>query len=258
MLTVRAFKAVILGSSSSTPSIDRPSPRRKSWNSRSSRDSDLPPQQSPYSEIPRLPYKIHYRILTYLPLKSLISAMKVNQSYERACRDIILKRFLALPALHFASARRTFDETGGVYGFEGLGRCDPHQYILEEDYPLEFRVMNTFFITKWAIPDSAFEEMIACGQYLKAFAITVGDRSRWVTVFNLDVLKRRKKMNGSKALGVPSILERWYLDRPGHPQKGDYSNQKDRSKLVYVPETDNWYFTWPLSALLAFGVMDVY
>ena len=182
--------------------------------------------------------------------------MKVNQSYERACHQHILNRFLSLPSLHFASAIRSLDETAGVYGFESLGRGDAHQYILEEDYPCDFRLISTFFISSWSIPESYFMEEIFAGRWLKAFAIVVGDRSRWIIVFNLDDLKRRRKAKEGKAISLPSSLELYYHDRRKNSIKGEWSSHNERSKLVYVPETDNWYFTWPLSALVAFGVMD--
>ena len=182
-------------------------------------------------------------------------AIKVNQTYEHACHEIILKRFLALPELHFACAKRILDETAGVYGFEG-GKPDAHQYILTEDYPCEFRIMSTFFITTWTIPDSMFMEEVAAGHRLKTFAITVGHRSRWVITFNLDELQRRRKANPRKAVSVSSLWEVYYHEHQNQPVKGDWNKRSERSKLVYVPQTDDWFFTWQLSALVAFGVMD--
>lgn len=229
--------------------------RRKSSSNKTSRDPESSGTAHLYA-IPQLPYKIHYKILSYLPFRSLLVAMKVNQSYERACHQHILNRFLSIPSLHFASARRRLDETAGVYGFESPGRGDAHQYLLEDDHPCEFRLISTFFITTWSIPESYFMEEISAGRWLKGFAILVGDRSRWIIVFNLDELKRRRKAKQGKAISIPSSIELYYQDRPNNPIKGERSNRDERSKLVYVPETDNWYFTWPLSALVAFGVMD--
>lgn len=182
--------------------------------------------------------------------------MKVNPSYERACHEHILNRFLALPDLHFACAKRILEETAGVYGFESLGKPEAHHYILTEDYPCNFRLLSTFFITTWSMPDTMIVEEISAGHRLKTFAITVGKRSRWVIVFNLDDLQRRRKANPSKAVSVPSSLEVYYHERVNHPLKGEWNSRGERSKLVYVPETENWYFTWQLSALVAFGVMD--
>jgi hypothetical protein len=206
--------------------------------------------------VPQLPYKIHYKILSYLPFRSLLVATKVCPFYERACHEHILNRFLGLPSLHFTSAIRPLDETGGVYGLEALGNADAHQYILDEDYPCDFRLISTFFITTWPMPESSIMEEISAGHWLKTFAIAVGDRSRWIIMFNLDDLKRRRKANPNKAVSVPSSLEVYYHDRPNHPVKGEWTKRGERSKLVYVPETENWYFTWQLSALVAFGVMD--
>jgi hypothetical protein len=205
--------------------------------------------------IPQLPYKLHCKILSYLPFESLLVALKVNQTYERTCHEIILKRFLALPDLHFACAKRILDETAGVYGFEGMGKPDAHQYILTEDYPCEFRLMSTFFITTWPMPDTVLMEEVAAGHRLKTFAITVGNRSRWVIVFNLDELQRRRKQNPRNAISVPSLLEVYYHEHQNQPIKGEWSKRSERSKLVYVPQTDDWFFTWQLSALLIFGVM---
>jgi len=184
--------------------------------------------------------------------------MKVNQSYEHACHELILKRFLALPNLHFACARRELDETGGIYGFEGIGRPDAHQYILTEDYPCDFRLIANFFVTTWSMPNELIMEEIAAGNRLKTFAIAVGKRSRWVIVFNLENLRRRRKARPNKAVSVPSTLEVYYHDRrDGRPSlRGIWDRRSEKSKLVYVPETENWYFTWQLSALTTFGVMD--
>ena len=183
-------------------------------------------------------------------------AMKVNETYGPTCHEIILKRFLALPDLHFACAKRILDETAGVYGLEGMGKPDAHQYILTEDYPCEFRLMATFFITTWPIPDSAIMEEVAAGHRLKTFAITVGSRSRWVITFNLDELQRRRKQNPTKAISVPSLFEVYYHEHQNQPVKGEWNKRSERSKLIYVPQTDDWFFTWQLSALIAFGVMD--
>jgi len=205
--------------------------------------------------LPQLPYKIHRKILSYLPFQSLLAAIKVNPAYERTCHEIILKRFLSLPELHFASAKRILDETAGVYGFEG-GKPEAHQYILEEDYPCDFRIMSTFFITTWPIPDAVLMEEVAAGHRLKTFAITVGNRSRWIITFNLDELQRRRKANPRKAISVTSLWEVYYHEHQNRPIKGDWNKRSERSKLVYVPQTDDWFFTWQLSALVAFGVME--
>lgn len=206
--------------------------------------------------IPQLPYQVHYKILSFLPLSSLLVAMKVGRFYERACQDHILRRFLSLPSLQFASAKRDLDETSGVYGMEGLGRRTAHEYILQDNYPCEFRIVSSLLITNWTIPHASFEEMISAGHWLHTFAITVGERSRWIIVFNLDILKRRSKEKSGKAVAVPSILELYYRDSENDVCKGEWHNRRERAKLVYVPETDDWYFTWPLSALVAFGVLN--
>jgi hypothetical protein len=184
--------------------------------------------------------------------------MKVNPSYQRMCHELILNRFLALPDLQFAAVKRELDETGGVYGLESLGGQDPRDYLLTEEFPCEFRVMSTFLITTWPFPDEVLMEEIAQGHMMKSFALTVGTRSKWVFVFNLDQLKKKRKDNPDKAISVPAILEIYYHFRPSphHPIKGDWTKRGERSKLVYVPETENWYFTYQLSALAAFGVMD--
>lgn len=241
------------------PPIPRTLPwhfRRKSSNTNKTSSNPESPGTGVSNGVPQLPYKIHYKILSYLPFRSLLVAMKVNQTYERACHQLILHRFLSLPSLHFASAIRRLDETAGVYGFESLGRGDAHQYILEEDYPCDFRLISTFFITTWPIPESYFMEEISAGRWLKAFAIVVGDRSRWIIVFDLNILKRRRKAKQGKAISFPSSLELYYHGRPNNSIKGERSSRDERSKLVYVPESDSWYVTWPLSALVALGVMD--
>jgi len=204
----------------------------------------------------RLPYHLQRKILSYMPLESLLSAMEVSGSFDKACRELILERFLALPELCFASAKRNLDDTAGVYGFEGLGRGDAHQYLLDEEYPCVFRLMNDFFITKWTIPDSAFADMIASGAWVKAFAFTTGERSRWVAIFKLDEIHRRRKSMRAKAVSVPAVQELYCLDRPGQrPVRGEWTNRRQRSKLVFVPETDEWYFTWPLAALAGWGIL---
>jgi hypothetical protein len=182
--------------------------------------------------------------------------MKVNQSYEKACREHILQRFLALPELHFTGAKRILDETAGVYGLESRGKPDAHQYVLTEEYPCDFRFMSNFFITTWSISDSEIMEEVAAGHRLKAFAIIVGTRSRWVIVFNLDELQRQRKAKPRKAISVPSLLEVYYHEHHNQPVKGEWNKRGERSKLVYVPQTDDWLFTWHLSALVAFDVMD--
>jgi F-box domain len=205
---------------------------------------------------PRLPEHLQAKILSYLPCETLLAAMKVNESFRKAASEIILSRFLALPDLCFASAKRILDDTAGVYGFEGLGRGDAHQYLLDEEYPCEFRIMNDIFITRWTIPDSAFADMMSSGAWVKAFAFTAGERSRWVAIFKLDEIHRRRKSKRAKATSVSAAQELYYLDRSGHPIRGEWTNRKQRSKLVFVPETDEWYFTWPLAALAGWGIMS--
>jgi hypothetical protein len=118
--------------------------------------------------------------------------------------------------------------------------------------------MSTILLTTWTIPDQVFQDMISAGHFLKAFALTVGEKSRWIFVFNLDVMKRRQRGLGIvKAVSVASVLELYYAEVDGCVRKGEWSHRKERAKWVFVPEMDNWYFTWPLSALAAFGVMDV-
>ena len=228
--------------------------RRKLASVKSSHSTDHA-DSSPRS-LPQLPYKIHYMILSYLPFQSLLAAMKVNRTYERTCHELILKRFLALPDLHFTCAKRVLDDTAGVYGLEGMVKPDAHQYILTEDCPCDFRLMSTFFITTWPMPDSLMMEEIAASHRLKTFAITVGHRSRWVITFNLDDLQRRRKANPHKAISVPSLFEVYYHERRNQPIKGEWNKKSERSKLVYVPQTDDWFLTWQLSALVAWDVMD--
>jgi hypothetical protein len=245
LLTDRSFKTVIRRSAE--PPFARPSRKSSTYLD----DPSAPPQRTQ----PQLPRDLQVRILSYLPFDSLLVAMKVSHSFDQACRDLILSRFLALPDLCFASAKRILDDTSGVYGFEGLGRGDAHQYLLEEEYPCEFRLMNDFFITRWTIQDYAFANMIAAGSRLKAFAFTAGERSRWVAVFKLDEIYRRRKSKQAKAVSVAAVQELYYLDKPGRPVRGEWTNRKQRSKLVFVPETDEWYFTWPLAALSDWGIM---
>lgn len=258
----RALKSAIhrssephTGTAQSPPSNRHRFFRRKSSSSKGSPTAEK--TQPSVCTLPQIPYEILYRIVSYLPFRSLLVVTEVNKSFERACHEEILKRFLSLPDLHFAGAKRAYEETGGVYGLEGLGRADAHQYILVEDYPCDFRILSTFFITTWPIPDSYFKEEVSVGHWLKSFAITVGRRSKWVIVFNLDDLKRRRKASPDRAVSVPSSFEVYYHDSPNRPnRKGEWNSRGERSKLIYVPETENWYFTWQLSALVAFGVLD--
>ena len=257
----RLLKSVIhrpsdqqVGDAHSPPSNRHRYFRRKSSTSKTSPTVEC--RTSIPRTLPQLPYEIHYKILSYLSLRDLLQAKKVNQSFERACNEHILKRFFSLPDLHFACAKRAYDDTGGVYGLEGVGKPDAHQYVLIEDYPCDFRVLSTFLITTWPMPDALIMEDVAAGHRLKTFAITVGRRSKWVVVFNLDDLRRRRKANPDKAISVPSIIEVYYHDSQNATIKGEWTARGERSKLVYVPETENWYFTWQLSALVTFGVMD--
>ena len=245
LLIERLLKAVI------RRPADHRFPRRKSSTTEGNHDP------LPVGFPARLPYHLQRKILSYIPLESLLVAMKVSCSFDKACRELILERFLALPDLCFASAKRNLDDTAGVYGFEGLGRGDAHQYLLDEEYPCEFRLINDFFITRWTIPDSAFADMIASGAWLKAFAFTTGERSRWVAIFKLDEIHRRRKSKRAKAVSVPAAQELYCLDRPGlRPLRGEWANRREHSKLVFVPETDEWYFTWPLAALAGWGVLE--
>jgi hypothetical protein len=76
-------------------------------------------------------------------------------------------------------------------------------------------------------------------------------------VFNLDQLMRKAKEKVGKAISVPSLLEVYYHDGVnGTAHKGEWTNRKERAKLVYVPETEEWYFTWPLQALVTWGVLN--
>jgi len=204
-----------------------------------------------------LPLEIQYKILSYLPLPSLLVAMKVNPSYQRVCQDHILRRFLALPSLQFTSAKRILEETSGVYGLESSKRFNPHEYLLQDLYPCSFRVVSSLLLANWTIPHAELQELNAAGHRLHTFAITVGERSRWIMVFNLDQLRRKAKEKVGKAISVPSLLEVYYHDGVnGTVHKGEWTNRKDRAKLVYVPETEEWYFTWPLEALVSWGVLN--
>jgi hypothetical protein len=178
--------------------------------------------------------------------------MKVNKYYEQACQSQILKTFLSLPSLALTAAHRPLDDTAGIYGFEAP--CtEAHQYVLTEEYPLQLRCMSSFLITNWSLPDTELRGEIAAGHRLKAFAIIVGVRSRWVVVFNLDEVLRRRKREPGRAVSVESLMEVWFCEGRG---RGEWGGKRERSKLVYVPETDDWFFTWPLAALAAFGVLE--
>jgi hypothetical protein len=233
-----------------------PEPRSRQSKSKITRVSTAPAGTT-IPEIPDLPLGIQYKILSFLPLSSLLAAMKVNSFYEKACQEHILQRFSALPALQFASAKRELDDTSGVYGLESSKRYSAHEYLLQDHYPCSFRIVSSLLITNWTIPNSEFLEINAAGHRLHAFAITVGERSRWIMVFNLDKLKRKLKEKVGKAISLSSLLEVYYHDGPdGVANKGEWSNRKERAKLVYVPETDDWYFTWPLVALGVWGVLN--
>ena len=215
------------------------------------------PARASIPSVQRLPLEIQYKILSFLPLSSLLVAMKVSSTYEKACQEQILRRFLSLPNLQFTSARRVLDDTSGIYGLESSKRYNAHEYLLQDPYPCSFRIVSSLLITDWTIPHSDLEEINAAGHRLHTFAITVGERSRWVMVFNLDNLKRKTREKAGKAISVPSLLEVYYHNaEDGQVYKGEWTNRKERAKLVYVPETDDWYFTWPLVALVAFGVLN--
>jgi hypothetical protein len=204
-----------------------------------------------------LPLEIQYKILSFLPLSSLLVAMKVNSLYERVCQEHILRRFLSLPGLQFASAKRTLDDTSGVYGLESSKRYNAHEYLLQDPYPCSFRIVSSLLLTDWTISHSEFQEINAAGHRLHTFAITVGERSRWIMVFNRDTLRRKTREKPGKAISVASLLEVYYHDsEDGQVLKGEWTNRRERAKLVYVPETDDWYFTWPLAALVTFGVLN--